>query len=269
MGNVVQCVNYNRARGLNHQQFKAFLDELDSGYSDVVYFSAVRWLSRAATLKRFWNLRQEIKFFIESKHRNVAFLSNENWLNDLAFFTDIIQHLSDLNLKLQGKSQLVNKMFEHICALEKKLELFQVQLSRATLTHFTCLATRKLEFSDLDRTNYGISVQKLRDEFTNRFTDFREYRLDNLRVFSVSQLQAWECFQVFRNGVCFLLHRTRFFSVNNKQYNTISDKMKSNWNCLLNPLIWEWKTVLMISKWNSFNCRLIWKPRGHILKTVW
>jgi len=37
-----------------------------------------------------------------------------------------------------------------------------------------------------------------------------DYRLDNLRVFSVSQLQAWECFQMFTNGVCFLLHRTRF-----------------------------------------------------------
>ena len=110
-----------------------------------MYFSAVCWLSRAATLKRFWNLRQEIKFFMESKRQNVAFLSNENWLND---------YLSDLNLKLQGKSQLVNKMFEHICAFEKKLELFQVQLSRATLTHFTCLATRKLEFPDLDCTNY-------------------------------------------------------------------------------------------------------------------
>ena len=87
--NVVQCVNYIRARGLNHQQFNAFLDELDSEYPDVVYFSAVRWLSRAATLKRLWNLRQEIKFFMESKHQNVAFLSDENWLNDLAFLTDI------------------------------------------------------------------------------------------------------------------------------------------------------------------------------------
>ena len=53
MRNVVQCVNYIRGRGLNHRQFKAFLDELDSEYSDVVYFSAVRWLSKAATLKRF------------------------------------------------------------------------------------------------------------------------------------------------------------------------------------------------------------------------
>ena len=120
---------------------------------------------------------------MESKHQNVAFLSNENWLNNLAFLTDITQHLFHMNLKLQGKSQLVNKMFEHICALEKKLELFQVQLSRATLTHFTCLATRKLEFPDLDCTNYGARVQKLHNEFANRFSDFRQNEI-KLKLFA-------------------------------------------------------------------------------------
>ena len=87
MRNVVQCLNYIRAQGLNHQQFKVFLDELDSEYPDVMYFSIVHWLSGGATLKRFWNLRLEIKFFMESKHQNVAFLSDENWLNDLTFLT--------------------------------------------------------------------------------------------------------------------------------------------------------------------------------------
>ena len=58
--------------------------------------------------------------FMESKHQNVRFLINENWLNNLAFLTDIKQHISDLKLKLKGKGQFVNKMFEHICALEKK-----------------------------------------------------------------------------------------------------------------------------------------------------
>ena len=181
--NVVQCLNYIRARGLNYRQCKAFLDKLDSEYPDVMYFSTVPWLSRAVPLKRFWNLRQEIKFFMESKHRNMAFLSDENWLNDLAFLTDITQHLSDLNLRLQGKSQLMNKLFEYICAFEKKLELFQVQLRRATLTHFMGLATRKLEFPYLDCTKYRASVQKLRDDFANRFPDFRQNKI-KLKLFS-------------------------------------------------------------------------------------
>ena len=64
MKNVVQCVDYIRARRFNHRQFKAFLEYQDCDYPAVVYFSAVRWLSRAATLKRFWNLRQEIKLFM-------------------------------------------------------------------------------------------------------------------------------------------------------------------------------------------------------------
>ena len=47
--------------------------------------------------------------------------------------------------------------------------------------------------------------------------NFWEYRLDNLKFFSVSQLQAWECFQMFTNSVCFHCFAPGFCS---KQYNT-------------------------------------------------
>ena len=59
-------------------------------------------------------MRQEIKLFMESKQQYEAFLSDENLLNYLAFPTYITQHLSELNLKLQWKSKLVNELFEHI-----------------------------------------------------------------------------------------------------------------------------------------------------------
>ena len=51
----------------------------------------------------------------------VAYLSNDGWLNDIAFPTDITYHLLYLNVKLQGKNQLVKK-FEHIYSFEKKLK---------------------------------------------------------------------------------------------------------------------------------------------------
>ena len=66
----------------------------------------------------------------------------------------------------------MNKLFEHINAFQRKCELFQVQLGRATLIHFTCLAARKMEFPDLDSTNYAASAQKLRDEFISRSPRF-------------------------------------------------------------------------------------------------
>ena len=53
MTDLVKAVNFIRSQDLNHREFKAFLDEVGSGYEDVVYFSKIRWLSKAATLKRF------------------------------------------------------------------------------------------------------------------------------------------------------------------------------------------------------------------------
>ena len=52
-------------------------------------------------------------------------------------------------------------------------------MDRVTLTHFTSLASRMMEFPDFDFTNYAASVQKLRDEFTSKFPEFRR---DEMRV---------------------------------------------------------------------------------------
>ena len=43
---------------------------------DVTYFSSVCWLSSADTSKRFWHLRGDIKFFMESRKQDVSFLND-------------------------------------------------------------------------------------------------------------------------------------------------------------------------------------------------
>ena len=50
-------------------QFQSFLAEADN--TDVIYFSQVHWLSRAATLTRFWSLRQEMKYFMTDKGKDL------------------------------------------------------------------------------------------------------------------------------------------------------------------------------------------------------
>ena len=97
---VVQSVNFIQSRALNHRQFKAMLDELDSEYGDLVYFLNVCWLSRAATLKRFGDLKSKIKNFMKEKGQDVTFFDDKKFLTGLAFLVDVNQHLSDLNLKL-------------------------------------------------------------------------------------------------------------------------------------------------------------------------
>ena len=73
MTDLVKAVNFIRSLGLNHREFKAFLDEVGSGYEDVVYLSKVRWLSKAATSKKFQLLLPEIKVFLVRKEAKCRF----------------------------------------------------------------------------------------------------------------------------------------------------------------------------------------------------
>ena len=48
------------------------------------------------------------------KNKCVPELINPIWICDLAFMVDIISYLNTLNMRLQGKDQLINKLYSHI-----------------------------------------------------------------------------------------------------------------------------------------------------------
>lgn len=55
---VVSTVHFIKSRGLNHRQFKQFLDDIESEYGDLPFSTEVRWLSRGLTLERFLNFNR-------------------------------------------------------------------------------------------------------------------------------------------------------------------------------------------------------------------
>ncbi|KAK2833783.1 hypothetical protein Q5P01_017672 [Channa striata] len=176
MSVVVKCINQIRSRGLKHRRFRAFLEEMESEYGDVLYFTEVRWLSRGNVLKRFFELREEVKVFMENDGVAVPVLSDPKWLMDLAFLVVITYELNILNKKLQGQGQLVSAAYDNIRAFSKKLVLWKAQLSQKNLCHFpTCKALMDAgtPFSD---KNYVDAILKLQEEFDLRFSDFKTHR---------------------------------------------------------------------------------------------
>lgn len=103
MSVILKCVNYIRSSGLQHRQFRAFLEEIEASYGDILYFTEVRWLSRGNVLKRFFELRVEVKRFMEDGRLDVPEQDDPKWIMDLAFLVDITQQLNILNLKKQVK----------------------------------------------------------------------------------------------------------------------------------------------------------------------
>ncbi|XP_061686716.1 general transcription factor II-I repeat domain-containing protein 2-like, partial [Syngnathoides biaculeatus] len=120
---VVRTVNFIRARGLNHRQFDSFLSDCNIIHG-VPYHTNVRWLSRGAVLKRFFDIRDEIGKYMEKKGQPVKELQCHLWLQDLAFMVDITEHLNILNKMLQGRKKIVTQYYDSIRAFKLKLGLW-------------------------------------------------------------------------------------------------------------------------------------------------
>ena len=81
-------MNFIRGHALNHRQFQAFHEEIDSDFCDFTYHTAVRWLSCGKVLFRFYKLRNEIDVFLTEKDRAAPQLSDPTWLSKLSCLVD-------------------------------------------------------------------------------------------------------------------------------------------------------------------------------------
>ncbi|KII62944.1 General transcription factor II-I repeat domain-containing protein 2B [Thelohanellus kitauei] len=143
---VVGCINFIKSRPLNHRQFNEYLEDIFSEYEDVSYYTEVRWLRKGKTLKRFYDLRQEI-----------------------AFLVDVTCYLNELNIKLQKQGQLVHQLHGHVKAFTNKLRLLEKQFRAKNCIHFPSLAT----YTYIPFDCYGNELKSLIDKFDMRFIDFQ------------------------------------------------------------------------------------------------
>ena len=64
---VIECVNFIRARALNHRLFKVLCDQMGSENTVLLYHTKVRWLSRGLVSSRVCELCGEIETFLRER----------------------------------------------------------------------------------------------------------------------------------------------------------------------------------------------------------
>ena len=192
MSAVIKDVNFIRSHALNHRQFKIVLDEFNAEYSDICFYTEVRWLSRGKVLERVFELRNVIAEFLLSKGRE-CLLTNPEFVSDVGYLADITSLLNSLNTQLQGKSKNILDMIASVDAFTNKLRLLKRQLAREDITHFPCL--KSLGKDCRSAQEYIPSIDRLIAQFTERLVDFRRYQsefdlISNPIIFDIDTASA-------------------------------------------------------------------------------
>ncbi|UYV61332.1 hypothetical protein LAZ67_1004422 [Cordylochernes scorpioides] len=125
-------------------------------------------------LKQFWDLKEEICQFLITKNQDITLFSDQVWLQEFSFMVDITKHLSDLNLKLQGKDQIITNMCDQVNAFKCKLVFWEKQLKNEDLMQFpTCNMYKSSLGETASYQKYAEKILSLRNEFETRFSDFK------------------------------------------------------------------------------------------------
>ena len=119
---VIKSMNYIKSSALNNRLSPKLCEDLNSEHKQPLYYTKVRWLSRGNLVARAFELRDEIKIFLETAKPELAVhFKNVKFLSRLAYLVDIFEATNQLNLKMQGKGKDIIQFVDFTGAFVEKL----------------------------------------------------------------------------------------------------------------------------------------------------
>ncbi|XP_068205777.1 protein FAM200B-like [Palaemon carinicauda] len=141
MKTIMKLVNFLRSTSaLQHRLLQTFLTKVNASYDDLLVHNNVRWLSKGKVLERFWAIRKELQTFLEDQNSVKTkafseFSKDDKKIESVGFLADIMSHLNDLSVKLQGEKHTISNLISAIRAFQKKLN-FSRTIFRANFSIF-------------------------------------------------------------------------------------------------------------------------------------
>ena len=66
---VIKIVNYVKTQALNTRLFKELCKEMNADHEVLLFYTAVRWLSKGSVINCVFETKDEIKLFLEIQER--------------------------------------------------------------------------------------------------------------------------------------------------------------------------------------------------------
>ena len=145
---VVKIINFVKASALNNRFFKQQCEDLGSEHTSLFYHTEVRWLSRRKATKRLFEMKNEmLLLFRELGHPYSKDLENDEFVQRLAYLSDIFEAFNIVNLSLQGRNGTIVDFVSKLGAFVRKLDLWKRNTENNQLGMFKCLSSLKTKCS--------------------------------------------------------------------------------------------------------------------------
>jgi zinc finger BED domain-containing protein 5/7/8/9 len=180
----VKIVNSIKSSSLNSRLFSVLCSEMGSDHHQLLLHTEVRWLSRGRVLSRIYELRNEVKTFLEEHNMqsHSCFTSNE-WIASLAYLSDIFEKVNLMNISLQGRDTNILNSTSKIEAFIRKLALWK-----------TAVASGNYNFLD-NLQDFIISsnhpMESMRDHIINHLSALENGFKRYFRAESIAQDFLW------------------------------------------------------------------------------
>uniref|UniRef100_UPI00358EFF27 zinc finger BED domain-containing protein 5-like n=1 Tax=Myxine glutinosa TaxID=7769 RepID=UPI00358EFF27 len=169
LDSVIKIVNYVKAGALNTRLFKELCKDMDAGHEVLLFYTAVRWLARGNVVNRVFELKDEIRFFLEVQEKRdlLAHFDDETWSKRIAYLADIFDHLNKLNLTFQGRETHVLLFQDNLRAFISKLQNWRRKVNLGNIAMFEKLC------GVMDESE-GELDQFLKDEITGHLESLKK-----------------------------------------------------------------------------------------------
>ena len=152
-------------------------DDDDDDDRALLLHTEVRWVSRGRILKRVFELREQIAFFLRQQNFGVLAkkFSQEEFITKFAYLADIFDSLNSLNLSMQGAADFtVTEQAAKVAAYHKKLALWKSYATRGKYDmfperkHYLCKGDVNIEQTAIGHLE--MLVQKFEDYYGEALT---------------------------------------------------------------------------------------------------
>ena len=176
LNSVVKIVNFIKKSAATSGLFEQFCKEMDTDYETLLYYTAVRWLSKGNVVTLFFELRTEIKLFLEmiEKDAIVDFFKDETWLQGLAYLADITEQLNKFNLRLQGRNTNILQFGDILRGFKEKIHHWNRRVNQENFAMFENLSKFESGLRSLVKQEISEHFQSLENEFEKYFPDLEE-----------------------------------------------------------------------------------------------